>query len=104
MSSLSAAGEIAQISNDDIEVERIRIVRIFRFYSKPDDLDNPIISADESVLNRAMVGNSTIMTPKDVECTVFRKPPIDYIMVLGLFNRSASSTQVFHRKLKVQHL
>ena len=89
MSSLSAAGKIAQISNDDIEVERIRIVRILRFCSKPGDLDAPIITAVESVLNRTMVGNSTIMTPKDIKPMVFSKPPIDGTMELGFFNRSA---------------
>lgn len=89
MGSPSPTGIVDDINLDEIEGERLRIARMLRFCSKTNDLDTPIISAVESVLNRAMIEDGNIMTPNEVRSMLFRTLKIDNIMVLGFFDRSA---------------
>ena len=90
-----AAGTPEQIENNEIERERLSILRMLRFCSKTDDLASLIISAIKPVLNRTMTEDRDIMITKDVESMLFCMPPIDDIIILGFFNRSALPFRFF---------
>ena len=87
--SLPAAATPEQVENNEIEHERLRILRMLLFCSKTDDLDSSIMSSVEPVLNRTMTEDRNIMTTTDVESMLFYMPSTDDIMILGFFNRSA---------------